>query len=494
MYNLNIMTYETRLIVKNEVKELENITPYSYEKYVAFAQKIVDKHPLSYFSLFKGKRFYALWKDICEKTAFLDAYFKPNTATRVYYYINKLDDICHCETCGKAMTKTLSLLKAPSHMFCCNRCAQKHESTVAKTKATKLKNHGDPNYNNMEKNRKTCMKHYGVECSWQAEEVKQKSKQSIREHFGVDHHMRSDEVKEGMKARYKAKHGVEYSWQNPEIKDKIVKTNNEHLGVDYPSQRKDLCTIMHARSNETKKRNYFNDVVLHYDNIEPMFNENDFIYTTGNFYILKWKCKKCGNVFTQEMFRYGFEPRCFKCRPLLTNCCASEAEIELFNFINAIDNSIYECINGNIINWTTLSNRKQLDIVCRRKDNGKIDLAFEFNGLYWHQTSEKPIHYHLNKTIECENLGIRLIHIWEDEWQQNSSNIKDYITQVITGRHINFNDDRLILDRSKFCKLLIPKTYEIIDEIKPSIIKRKDVKNNTFLVEDCGKLICKKKL
>jgi len=66
-----------------------------------------------------------------------------------------------------------------------------------------MERHGDPYYNNMEKNRATCMDRFGVECSWQAEEVKAKCKQSIFEHFGVEHQMKSNEVKEGMRIRYR---------------------------------------------------------------------------------------------------------------------------------------------------------------------------------------------------------------------------------------------------------------------------------------------------
>lgn len=40
-------------------------------------------------------------------------------------------------------------------------------------------------------------------------------------------------------------------------------------------------------------------------------------------------------------------------------------------------------------------------------------LAIEFNGVYWH--SKHPNNYHLNKTKTCETLGIRLIHVWEHE-------------------------------------------------------------------------------
>jgi len=51
-------------------------------------------------------------------------------------------------------------------------------------------------------------------------------------------------------------------------------------------------------------------------------------------------------------------------------------------------------------------------------------LAIEYDGLYWHSESigGKDKNYHLNKTLECEKQGIKLIHIFEDEWL-NKQNI-----------------------------------------------------------------------
>lgn len=46
------------------------------------------------------------------------------------------------------------------------------------------------------------------------------------------------------------------------------------------------------------------------------------------------------------------------------------------------------------------------------------NLAIEFNGLYFHSqyAGGKTEFYHVNKTKKCEELGIHLIHIFEDEW------------------------------------------------------------------------------
>lgn len=44
-----------------------------------------------------------------------------------------------------------------------------------------------------------------------------------------------------------------------------------------------------------------------------------------------------------------------------------------------------------------------------------INLAIEYNGLYWHSSLRKPNDYHLMKSLLCREKGIRLIHIYEFE-------------------------------------------------------------------------------
>jgi hypothetical protein len=59
----------------------------------------------------------------------------------------------------------------------------------------------------------------------------------------------------------------------------------------------------------------------------------------------------------------------------------------------------------------TVLHGQELDIYIPEKK-----LAIEFNGTYWHSNHKVPKKYHQNKTIECAKQGIRLIHIFEYEW------------------------------------------------------------------------------
>lgn len=43
-------------------------------------------------------------------------------------------------------------------------------------------------------------------------------------------------------------------------------------------------------------------------------------------------------------------------------------------------------------------------------------IGIEFNGTYWHSSVFKDKNYHFDKSKEAEKLGIRLIHIYEHEW------------------------------------------------------------------------------
>ena len=51
-------------------------------------------------------------------------------------------------------------------------------------------------------------------------------------------------------------------------------------------------------------------------------------------------------------------------------------------------------------------------------------LAIEVDGSYWHSQILKDPKYHQNKSLECLNAGVRLIHIFEYEWIQDETREK----------------------------------------------------------------------
>lgn len=100
---------------------------------------------------------------------------------------------------------------------------------------------------------------------------------------------------------------------------------------------------------------------------------------------------------------------------------SSMAEDEIVSFIK----SNY---NGEVIeNDRTILAPMEVDIYIP-----DLKVAFEYDGLYWHNELNKPDRkYHLNKTKECEKLGIQLIHIFEDEWVHKQDIVKSRIKNIL---------------------------------------------------------------
>jgi hypothetical protein len=98
------------------------------------------------------------------------------------------------------------------------------------------------------------------------------------------------------------------------------------------------------------------------------------------------------------------------------NAIISGEEVNLFDFIQ--DN-----YNGKIIrNDRKVLEGKELDIYLP-----DLNLAFEYNGIYWHDVFIKAKDYHELKTKNCFKKGIELIHIYENDWEDKNKIVKSFI-------------------------------------------------------------------
>lgn len=94
----------------------------------------------------------------------------------------------------------------------------------------------------------------------------------------------------------------------------------------------------------------------------------------------------------------------------------SKMELEIKSFINSVSDYRFDASRH------TLPNGQELDMFCE-----ELSLAIEFCGLYWHSEIHKPNNYHYNKYKMCEELGIRLITIFEDEWLTRQDQVKNFL-------------------------------------------------------------------
>ena len=143
-------------------------------------------------------------------------------------------------------------------------------------------------------------------------------------------------------------------------------------------------------------------------------------YTYDNFIYINNKtpsyvtCKKHGDFF---FFFYNH----ITGRNFFPHCTAEQSKCakEINDFLKANDIDIIE--NDRSI----LAKKFEIDAFCKTKN-----IAIEYDGLYWHSEKFKDSYYHINKSNECLNNGIRLIHIFEDEWENKQEIVKSRLKNI----------------------------------------------------------------
>lgn len=97
---------------------------------------------------------------------------------------------------------------------------------------------------------------------------------------------------------------------------------------------------------------------------------------------------------------------------------------------------------------------KELDFYIENKK-----VAIEFDGLYWHSEDKVGNTYHLEKTEACQEKGIRLIHIFEDEWY-NKRNIVESIILSACGIY----KEKIFARKCSFKEISIEEGNKFINE------------------------------
>lgn len=268
-----------------------------------------------------------------------------------------------------------------------------------KAKITKLEKYGDENYNNRELAEKTCIERYKRSSYTQTKEFNSKIRKTCLRKYGTTCYLRSKDGIRKSKETNLRKYGCEYYGSS----DKARKSTSE------------------------RKQKEFYDRIIKNSHLE-LLNPYDEFKNRTPITKLKWKCLDCGCEFEQQINKhYGQTStfhtyaRCPTCHP--REYSHSKSEKEILNFIK-------EKYSGEIING--LGSRKiiyplEIDIYIP-----ELKLGIEYDGLYWHsELCGKDKDYHVYKTNECEKIGIKLIHIFSDEWENNKETIKDYLLNEI---------------------------------------------------------------
>lgn len=225
-------------------------------------------------------------------------------------------------------------------------------------------------------------------------------------------------------------------------------------GVDNPAKVPEIREKM----NETKKKNHINNSVIYkrmredkiaqgYDtviervstHVTPLFDAAEY-KGCHRHNIYQWKCNSCEGVVSGHV-DYGTIPTCKVCFPKQI----SKGELE-------IGEHLTERGIEYTSNTTEIISPLELDIYIP-----SLNIAIEFNGVYWHSSLFRDKYYHVDKYLACKDKGIHLIQIFEDDWINKKDILLSRLDNLLGFSKVIYARKCKILDVSgdvykKFCE------------------------------------------
>lgn len=342
----------------------------------------------------------------------------------------------------------------------------------------------------------TNLKRYNVKNPLQSREIRQKGIETIIKKYGCECVSQIEEVKKKIKETSLKKYGVENPMQCEEVRNKVKKTNFERYGYEKIGQ----CPEFIEQRIKTVHSNTYDRMLSELsDDAIPMFTREEYVgLANGNDLIeYEWKCVHCGKMFRRSISSITHAPKCPFCGYVF-----SSGEMEIINLIKS------NC-DSEIVTHTrqVLPSHHELDIYIPDRK-----IAIEYNGLYWHSIENgKDKEYHISKSIECEQLGIHLIHVFGDEWKRRKDEISSFIVDAITledkseilMNHLGLMEqaeDGCFISRSYFnAGLLTESKCMILKTIEPQphvfsikngkMLDASDDNDNCMTFYDCGGFI-----
>ena len=421
--------------------------------------KTVVKVILDYFSFCKKAPNDAMIEKFYEKYPNVEQYIKVEFGNckewekenNIIRALKLGKSLKQCKECRKILPYSKS-----RHDFCSLTCAKKNTDVREKTKNTNLARYGSvsPMQNEVikEKTKNTFMERYGVESAFNMKDIKEKTEKTILDKYGsieefqkakieksrktkqIKYAKNTNEFKDLRKRIEKTnlkKYGVKCNLCMPEIikKNKLIHTGNQDIvnkiketnlkryGIETPFYNDEV----NKKATLAKNNKVFSKILKMKEYVIPMFSRAEFSGLNREY---TWKCAKCGNIFTQKIHTShhikGFSncPRCLNCYPILAG--TSLLEKEVVNFCKQYYPNLIE-------HNRTLIKPYELDIVIP-----ELKLAIEFNGNFWHsEQGGTNSSYHLMKTEMCEEIGYKLIHIFEHEWINKQEIVKEKLKAIL---------------------------------------------------------------
>lgn len=349
----------------------------------------------------------------------------------------------NCPNCGiLAKSNYLLLERFGEKRFFCAKCLRERSvyekygvTNVAKSKEiinkglnTKKEKYGE-NWGKdwYIKSSKTINDKYNVPNVGLLNDHYEKCKKTMISNYGSLENAK-DEVRNNTKLTLISKYGSLENFNKIHMEN-TKKAIKEKYGVDNISQtdiwkNKHLVRVMNRLIKTNNDIRYF-------------YKKNDKYYL---------HCVKCNNDFLEETNSIIY--RCPICFPItIENSGSSYEELEVLNFIKSIYNGSIEHRKKGLLT----NSKQEIDIFLP-----DLKIGIEFDGIYWHKSDNPNNFRDYNKLIDANNKGIRLIRIWENEWNEKQNIVKSIIRSILKIKSNNIIMARKCIVKeisNKECKL-----------------------------------------
>jgi hypothetical protein len=279
----------------------------------------------------------------------------------------------------------------------------------------------------VEKYTNSMLKNHGVTSPMKNADIRQRAVDTWIEKYSVSELglINVDKKRENCMNKW----GAPTPLESEVIQAKIAQTNQTKLGVRKPFQNaeiRDKIQQQWQQSNSNGQKTY---VKTKQDGYKYRLK-----YAEGNFSDPD-KILQDPEKLTQHLRNYSRSELA-----QLLNCSlglidARVNEFDLTEFQNV--NSYYEILIANYLDQMQVqyevNTRKVIAPLELDFFVPSHNLAIEFCGLRWHgEMAGRGKDYHANKLAACTKLGIRLIQIFQDEWDSNSRIVKDILKGLLS--------------------------------------------------------------
>ena len=234
-------------------------------------------------------------------------------------------------------------------------------------------------------------------------------------------------------------HGVKWHFETDDFKKKFKNSNLKKWG-DVHFRRSEKWKGKHTELEKQKrKETIFNQFLKENPKVVSQDDKNFII-----------KCELHGEIpIPKGLFanrKISKTEYCCECNPIDKN--VSGKEVLMFKMIK-------EFYQGEIIQSYKIE-RKEIDVYLP-----ELKIGFEFNGLRWHSELFLDKNYHINKTKLCLKHGIRLIHIFEDDYDDKFEIIKSIISNILNKSKRIYARDTIIkkIENNNDIKIFLNKNH-----------------------------------